>query len=63
MERATKLPFTVRAEPRRGDAPVRVYATREAMFVTCEGASVLARLAELLAVVPEPVAAPAVEEP
>src|SRR5262249_2076056 len=34
---ATKLPLTVRAEPRRADAPVRVYATRTAVFVTAEG--------------------------
>ncbi|MDB5313803.1 MAG: hypothetical protein JWO38_8005, partial [Gemmataceae bacterium] len=46
---ATKLPFAVRAEPRRADAPVTVYATREAVFVTCEGASAVARLGVLLA--------------
>jgi hypothetical protein len=46
---ATKLAFAVRAEPRRPDAPVRVYATRDAVFVTAEGASVLSRLAVLLA--------------
>lgn len=46
---ATKLPFAIRAEPRRDDSPVKVYATREAAFVTCEGASALARLAVLLA--------------
>lgn len=46
---ATKLPLAVRAEPRRADAPVRVYATRTAVFVTAEGASVTARLADLLA--------------
>jgi hypothetical protein len=56
---ATRLPFAVRAEPRRADAPIRVYATREAAFVTCEGACVLARLADLLAVRP----APAVVQP
>jgi len=43
---ATQLPFTVRAEPRTPGAPVQVYATREAVFVACEGASVLARLAD-----------------
>jgi hypothetical protein len=46
---ATKLPLAVRAEPRRAEAPVRVYATRTAVFVTAEGASVTARLADLLA--------------
>ncbi len=45
---ATKLPFAVREEPRRPDAPLHVYANREAIFVTCEGASVLARLSQLL---------------
>jgi hypothetical protein len=43
---ATKLPFAVRAEPRTPGAPVQIYATREAVFVACEGASVLARLAD-----------------
>ncbi len=46
---ATKLPLAVRAEPRRADAPIRVYATRTAVFVTCEGACVSARLADVLA--------------
>ena len=46
---ATKLPLAVRAEPRRADAPIQVYATRTAVFVTCEGACVSARLADLLA--------------
>lgn len=43
---STKLPFAVRAEPRRPDAPVQIYATREAVFVACEGASVLAKLSD-----------------
>ncbi len=46
---ATKLPFAVRAEPRSYQAPVQVYATREAVFVACEGASVLAKLAAAFA--------------
>lgn len=46
---ATQLPFTVRAEPRTPGAPVQFYATREAVFVACEGASVLARLADAFA--------------
>lgn len=45
---ATQLPFTVRSEPRRADAPIRVYANRESIFVTCEGASVLAKFSDLL---------------
>ncbi len=44
---ATRLPFAVRAEPRAADAPVQVYATRDAVFVTCPGASVLCRLADI----------------
>lgn len=47
---ATRLPFAVRAEPRTAGAPVQLYATREAVFISCEGASVLARLAEAFAV-------------
>ena len=44
---ATKLPFAVRAEPRSAGAPVQVYATRDAVFVACPGASVLCRLADI----------------
>lgn len=47
---ATRLPLAVRGEPRRADAPIGIYATREAVFVTCEGACVTAKLAELLAI-------------
>jgi hypothetical protein len=61
---ATKLPFAVRAEPRTPDAPVQVYATREAVFVACEGASVLARLADAFAMRKKPVwSAPVVADP
>lgn len=57
---STKLPFAVRAEPRKPGAPVQVYATREAVFVACEGASVLARLATAFAArKPMSVSAPA----
>src|SRR3954470_17804327 len=44
---ATKLPFAVRAEPRTPGAPVQVYATHDAVFVVCPGASVLCRLADI----------------
>ncbi len=44
---ATRLPFAVRAEPRTPGAPVQVYATRDAVFVVCPGASVLCRLADI----------------
>ncbi|MCI0704444.1 MAG: type VI secretion system protein, partial [Planctomycetia bacterium] len=46
---ATRLPFAVRAEPRSVSAPVQLYATRDAVFVVCPGASVLCKLADLLA--------------
>jgi hypothetical protein len=46
---ATNLPFAVRAEPRTPGAPVQIYATREAVYVACEGASVLARLTDAFA--------------
>ncbi len=40
--------FPVLEVPRRVDSPVRVSATRDAIFVTCPGASVLGRLATTL---------------
>src|SRR6266540_784144 len=49
---AAQLTLPVRHVPRGPDAPVRVYASREAVFVTCEGASLLSRQAELLAGTP-----------
>jgi hypothetical protein len=52
---ATQLRFAVRAEPRTPSVPIRIYATREAVFVTCEGASVLARLADEFAASRKPV--------
>jgi hypothetical protein len=45
---ASALPFSVFEVPRRADAPLRVSATKEAIFVSCPGASVLARLAATL---------------
>jgi hypothetical protein len=41
---AAEVRFPVRGEPRRDDAPVRVFAAREAIFVACPGASILGRL-------------------
>jgi hypothetical protein len=38
---ASRMPFEVRHAPREGEAPLHVYANREAAFVTCEGASLL----------------------
>ena len=46
---ASRMSFVVSDLPRRPNAPVRVYATREAIFVTCPEASVLARLASEMA--------------
>jgi hypothetical protein len=46
---ATALPLKVRQTPPQADAPVHVYATPEAIYVTCPGASVLGRYATSLA--------------
>ena len=40
---AAGLHLKVRGQPGRDDAPIRVYANRDAIFVTCAGASVLGR--------------------
>ncbi len=45
---AAQWPLQVRHVPRRADAPLHIYATREAIFVTCAGASLMGRAAELL---------------
>jgi hypothetical protein len=45
---ASQLPLQVRTVPRRAEAPLHVYANKEAIYVTCEGASLLGRTAELL---------------
>ncbi|WP_435020374.1 type VI secretion protein IcmF/TssM N-terminal domain-containing protein [Tundrisphaera sp. TA3] len=44
---ATQIPFEVGFAPRRADAPLHLSANRDAIFVSCEGASLLARQAEL----------------
>ena len=36
-----ELPLKVRGQPARDDAPIRVYAARDAIYVTCGGASLL----------------------
>jgi hypothetical protein len=46
---AAQLPLQVRHVPRRPGAPLHVYASREGIYVTCAGASLLGRLAGLLA--------------
>lgn len=38
---AAGLHLKLRGQPNRGDAPVRVYAGRDAIYLTCAGASVL----------------------
>lgn len=43
-----ELPLKVRGQPDRDDAPVRVYASREAIYLTCAGASVLGMSAEVV---------------
>src|SRR5262249_49091368 len=50
---AAQVATTVRA-PAAPDAPLRVYAHRDAIFVTCEGASAWGRFAALLAGEGEP---------
>ncbi len=46
---ASRFAFPVRQVPRRAGAPVQVYANPEGIYVICPGASLLGRLAELLA--------------
>jgi hypothetical protein len=46
---ATQLSLAVGGTPSRLDAPLHVYANRDAIFVTCAGASLLGRQAALLA--------------
>ena len=62
---AAQMSFAVRDVPRDDKAPVHVYANRQAIFVTCEGASLLGKHAALLAgaaeegpYVPQPVGVP-----
>lgn len=46
---ASQIPFTVRQAPARAEAPIRVFANRDGIYVTCVGASLLGRHAALLA--------------
>jgi hypothetical protein len=46
---ASRQPFQVRHSPSLPDSPLHVYANREGVFVTCEGACLLARQADRLA--------------
>jgi hypothetical protein len=45
---AARTSFAIADIPRRPDAPVKVYATSEAIYVTCPGTSLLARLSSEL---------------
>jgi hypothetical protein len=47
--RGSSIPFQARAIPRRPEAPTRIYANRDAIFLTCTGASLLGKHAALLA--------------
>src|SRR5713101_7754597 len=49
MFSAAQLNLTVKQSPRRGDAPVHVYANRDGVYVTCAGACLSGRQAEILA--------------
>ena len=53
-----QLRLLVEQAPRRADAPLHVYANRDAIYVTCAGASLLGRQAPLLAAEGEEAAAP-----
>ncbi len=46
---ASGMKLVVRQAPANPHAPVHVYASNEAVYVTCRGASVLAKLADILA--------------
>jgi IcmF-related N-terminal domain len=50
---AAELGLKVRNQPARDDAPVRVYANREAIYVTCAGASSLGLNAQVVEPVEE----------
>jgi hypothetical protein len=47
--RATQMPWIVEQVPAAADAPLRLYADREAIYVTCAGASLLGHHARVLA--------------
>src|SRR5437867_4013127 len=49
MFAAAQLNLTVKQSPRRGDAPLHVYANRDGLYVTCAGACLSGRQAETLA--------------
>lgn len=64
-----QVAFQVGGAPRRADAPVRVFASRDAVYVVCPGVSLLSRQADLMArevgapeTVEVPVVAPVGEE-
>jgi hypothetical protein len=46
---ASQLSFQVRQAPNRIDSPLYVYASREAIYLSCAGASILGRQATILA--------------
>src|SRR5207248_2261967 len=45
----TQMTFPVKYAPPRDDAPLHVFASRDAIFVTCAGASLLGKQADILA--------------
>ena len=45
---SAELSLKVRGQPARDDAPIRVFASREAIYLTCAGASVLAQSSRLV---------------
>lgn len=59
---AGQVPVQVRQQPRRPDSPLFVWGSRDAVYVTCAGASLLGRQAALLVEDRKPAAEPE-EEP
>jgi hypothetical protein len=49
MFAAAQLNLTVKQSPRRADAPLHAYANRDGLYVTCPGACLSGRQAEILA--------------
>jgi hypothetical protein len=45
---AAQLNLTVKQAPRRGDAPIHAYANRDGLYVSCAGACLSGRQAEIL---------------
>lgn len=49
LMQAAQLPFQVKGIPRRADAPIRVYANRDGIYLACSDACLLGKQADILA--------------